>query len=260
MTAPRNDDGRPGSDLRDVAGKAALITGGARGLGRMHALTLGRLGCHLALIDTNSDGLRQAAAEITGFGGQVEIFTGSVDDRAFVADAVDRAAARFGGIDILVNNAGISGQYLAIEEIDATHLTRMFQIHVLGAFNCAAAVIPGMKRRRSGRIINTSSTWGTTGNEISSHYCAAKAALLGATKAWAKELAPYGICVNAIAPGWIDTDKWSPEKRAAEAARIPMQRFGSPAEISELVAFLASPAAGFISGQVISPNGAQTIT
>lgn len=244
----------------NLSGMRACVTGGARGLGRTHALAMAEQGADLVLIDLNEEGLDAIRQEIEMRGRQCLVFAGSVDDAAFVGKAIDTAVDRWGGIDILVNNAGISGQYLSIEEIDDTLLTRMFQVHVIGAFNCTRAVLPTMKRQRAGRIINTASTWGLVGHEISSHYCAVKAALIGATKAWAKELAEYGICVNAIAPGWIDTNKWTPEKRALEAAKVPLGRFGTPEEVATLVAYLASPAAAFISGQVLSPNGGQAIT
>lgn len=225
----------------------------------MHALAMAELGANLMLIDLNAESLDIVRTEVEAFGVETLIFEGRVDDAAFVEKTFKMAIDTWGGIDVLVNNAGISGQYLTVEQIDENLLLSMLQVHVVGAFNCARAVIPSMKNQRSGRIINTSSTWGLVGHEISSHYCAAKAALLGATKAWAKELAPHGICVNAIAPGWIDTNKWTPEKRAAEIGNIPLGRFGTPEEIAMLVAYLASPATAFLSGQVISPNGAQAI-
>lgn len=247
------------SRLYGLTGSVAWITGGARGLGRSHAVTMASLGCDLALVDVNEEGLKETQGLVRGLGRRCEIFTGGVNDAAFVDRAVSDAAAQLGRIDILINNAGVSGQYLTVEQVEPDLLLLMLSVHVVGAFNCARAIVPVMKRQKSGRIINTASTWGLVGNEVSSHYCAAKAALIGATKAWAKELAPFGICVNAIAPGWIDTNKWTAEKVAMEAKKIPIGRFGKPQEVSAMVAYLASPAGAFISGQVLSLNGAQTI-
>jgi 3-oxoacyl-[acyl-carrier protein] reductase len=167
-----------------------------------------------------------------------------------------------GRIDILVNNAG-HGQRSKFEEVSEADFDRMFAVHVKGSFFAAQAVVPGMKERRYGKIINISSIWGMTGAEIASHYCAAKAALLGLTKAWAKELAPWNIHVNAVAPGAVLSGgplKFdSPERLREKTELVPLKRYAAPIELSYAVAFLASPEADFITGQVLSANGGQTI-
>jgi 3-oxoacyl-[acyl-carrier protein] reductase len=139
----------------------------------------------------------------------------------------------------------------------------MFAVHVKGSFFAAQAVIPGMKERRYGKIVNISSMWGMTGAPVAPHYCAAKAALLGFTKAWAKELAPWNIHVNAVAPGGVKSGGPikldSAETLKAKEARVPLKRYCEPVEIAYAVAYLASPEADFVTGQVISPNGGEVI-
>jgi 3-oxoacyl-[acyl-carrier protein] reductase len=139
----------------------------------------------------------------------------------------------------------------------------MIAVHVRGAFFATQAVVPAMKLRRYGKIINISSIWGMTGAPVAPHYCAAKAALLGATKAWAKELAPWNIHVNAVAPGGVRSGgpvkHDTPEVLKAKEARVPLKRYCEPVEMSYAVAYLASPEADFVTGQVISPNGGEVI-
>jgi 3-oxoacyl-[acyl-carrier protein] reductase len=175
---------------------------------------------------------------------------------------VRQAEAELGSIDILVNNAGI-GQHLAIEQVSVDAFQRMFDVHVKGTFLCAQAVVPGMKARRSGRIVNISSIWGMVGADTASHYCAAKAAVLGFTKAWARELAPWNILVNAVCPGGVMTEMpirvQGMDRIREKEKKVPLGRWAQPREIAETVAFLASGEAAFITGQAISPNGGETI-
>jgi 3-oxoacyl-[acyl-carrier protein] reductase len=175
---------------------------------------------------------------------------------------VDRALSSFGRLDILVNNAGI-GADRPIEAIDEAAFERMIAVHVKGSFFCGQAAAEPMKRQRYGRIINTSSRWAMAGHHLASHYIAAKAALLGLTKAWAKELAPFSITVNAIAPGGVKTpmvQRYLGEAGiAAEAAQVPLGRWAEPVEMAYTVAFFASTEAAFITGQVVSPNGGKTV-
>ena len=170
---------------------------------------------------------------------------------------------QLGAIDILVNNAGIGGEP-TIEETSEQEFDCTLAVHVKGTFFATQATVPGMKQRRSGKIINISSIWGMVGHHYASPYCGAKAAILGLTKAWAKELAPWNITVNAIAPGGVltemvlsqpDIESRMPEK----IKRVPLGRYAEPREISYLVTYLASAGADFITGQVISPNGGEVI-
>jgi 3-oxoacyl-[acyl-carrier protein] reductase len=216
-------------------------------------------GADVIVQDSNAESVEETVALVRKTGRRAHAIACDIADVATAQEAIGRAEAAMGRIDVLVNNAGISGQHLAIEDIDEDRFDRMVAVHVTGGFFAAQAVIPGMKRRRKGAIVNTASAWGMTGWPVSSHYCAVKAALLGFTKAWAKELAPYAIRVNAVAPGWIDTGKHPAEKVAIWAQSVPLRRFGTPAEVSALVAFLASDEAAFITGQVISPNGGETV-
>ena len=150
-----------------------------------------------------------------------------------------------------------------LEDISVDILERMFAVHVTGSFLCAKAVVPDMKLRRYGKIINISSIWGMTGHHTASHYCAAKSAMLGATKSWAKEFAPDNIHVNAVAPGGVLTPMpikvQGMEKIRDKEKKVPLGRWATPEEISYSVAFLASSESDFITGQVISPNGGETI-
>ena len=231
-------------------------------MGRAHALRLAGLGAGIAIADIDGQRAEAVAAEVLEAGCRAIAIAVDVSEPSAVRAAVARCEHELGGVDILINNAGF-GQRLAIEEIDEAAFDRMFAVHVKGSFFCTQAAAPGMKMRRYGKIINISSIWGMAGADISSHYCAAKAALLGLTKAWAKELAPWNIHVNAVAPGGVlsggplTLDSSEELKRKIEA--VPLKRYAAPEEIAHAVAFLASPEADFITGQVISPNGGQTI-
>jgi 3-oxoacyl-[acyl-carrier protein] reductase len=243
-------------------GQVAWITGSGRGMGRAHAELMAARGADIVIHDVLVDEAAAAAAAVKKLGRRVLVSTASVSDvaamRALVADA-ERA---LGAVDILVNNAGI-GQHLAIEDITPADFERMFDIHVKGSFFCGQAVIPGMKSRKRGRIINISSNWGMVGANTASHYCAAKTALLGLTKAWAKELAPWNILVNAVCPGGVMTEMpirvQGMEKIREKERKVPLGRWAQPEEIAEAVAFLASGEAAFITGQALSPNGGETI-
>jgi 3-oxoacyl-[acyl-carrier protein] reductase len=183
-------------------------------------------------------------------------------DTAAVLAMTAAAAAALGPISILVNNAG-HGHRAQLGEIGEDDYHRMMAVHVRGSFFAVQGVVPGMKSARQGKIINISSMWGMTGAPVASHYCAAKAALLGFAKSWAKELAPWNIHVNAVAPGGVHSGgpkKFdTPEIVRAKEAKVPLGRYCQPVEIAYAVAFLASPEADFITGQVISPNGGETI-
>jgi|SRR5687767_4295142 len=243
-------------------GKVAWITGSGRGMGRAHAEMMAARGADIVVHDVLKDEAAAAADAVRSLGRRVLVSNASVTDVAAMRALVAEAERELGSVDILVNNAGI-GQHLAIEDISPESFQRMFDIHVKGSFFCAQAVIPGMKARRSGRIINISSIWGMVGANTASHYCAAKTAVLGLTKAWAKELAPWNILVNAVCPGGVMTEMpirvQGMEKIREKEKKVPLGRWAQPEEIAETVAFLASDEAAFITGQAISPNGGETI-
>jgi len=170
--------------------------------------------------------------------------------------------AVFGGIDLLVNNAGIGDNSTPVDEMNDDQWERMINVHLSGTFRMTRAAVPSMKKRGGGRIVNISSQSGMVGEPDYCHYCAAKAGILGLTKALAKELAPFKIAVNAVAPGVIETPyfkNYSEEQMAAKRALVPWGRLGRPEDVAELTAFLLSDAAEYITGQVVSPNGGKTI-
>jgi 3-oxoacyl-[acyl-carrier protein] reductase len=242
--------------------KIALITGAGDGMGRAHALLMAERGADIIVADIKKEGAEETAAGVRKLGRRAHVAVVDMADVAAVQEMAASAASAFGPIDILVNNAGY-GQRAETAEIGLADFDRMFAVHVRGSFFCAQAVIPAMKQRRSGKIINISSIWGMAGAPVAPHYCAAKAALLGLTKAWAKELAPWNIHVNAVAPGGVRSGGPmkldNSEILKAKEEKVPLKRYCQPVEISYAVAYLASPEADFVTGQVISPNGGETI-
>ncbi len=243
-------------------GKVALVTGSGDGMGRAHALLMAERGADIVVHDILAEKAEATAAALSKIGRRVHVAVCDVGDVAAVRAMVREAEAALGRIDILVNNAGF-GQRLQTEDVDEAGFDRMFAVHVKGSFFCGQAVIPGMKRRRSGKIVNIASIWGMAGADVSPHYCAAKAALIGLTKAWAKELAPWNIHVNAVAPGGVlsggPLKLDDPDVLKRKIEQVPLKRYSRPEEQAYAVAFLASPEADFITGQVLSPNGGQTI-
>jgi len=249
--------------MAEFDGRVAVITGAARGMGEAHARLLAERGATVVVQDVLGDLAETTAASIRAGGGRAEAMACDITDIARLAALLGEAEKRLGSIDILVNNAGI-GSEEPLDEIDERQFDRMFGVHVKGAFFATKAVVPGMKSRRRGKIINISSIWGMVGHQYASDYCGAKAALLGLTKAWAKEFAPWNIHVNAIAPGGVVTEmvlsQPNIEARMAEKVkRVPLARYAQPIEIAHTVAFLASSESDFITGQLISPNGGETI-
>ena len=239
--------------------RVALITGSGDGMGRAHALLMAERGADVVVVDINRRGAEETAEGVRRLGRRALVCETDVAQVALVEKTVALAESEFGRV---VNNAGY-GQRATTPEIDEAAFDRMFGVHVKGSFFFTRAVIGGMKARRSGKIINISSIWGMTGAPVASHYCAAKAALLGFTKAWAKEFAPWNIHVNAVAPGGVRSGGPmkldNSEILRAKEEKVPLKRYCDPREISYAVAFLASSEADFITGQVISPNGGEVI-
>ena len=242
-----------------LAGQIALVTGGSRGIGRATVLTLGRLGAYVVINYRNN----QAAAEetlaaLTADGqGRGELCRFDIADENQVEAAIKIIVDRHHKIDILVNNAGVTADNLLIR-MKPDDWDQVVGINLKGTILCTKAVTRVMLRQRYGRIIHLSSVVGQTGNAGQSIYAATKAGILGFTKAVAREVASRGITVNAVAPGFIETEMTAqlPAKLQEEFLRsIPLGRFGTCDDVAESIAFLAGPAAGYITGQVISVNG-----
>lgn len=238
--------------------KTVLITGASRGIGRAAAELFAEKGYRLLL---NYHASEQAAQELerrlAGEGADVMPVRADVSDVKQVEAMIAAGEARFGSIDVLVSNAGIAAQRL-FTDITPEEWRRMMAVNLDGAFYCCRGVLPGMIRRKRGKIVIVSSMWGLVGASCEVHYSASKAALIGMTRALAKEVGPSNIQVNCVAPGVIDTDMnaaLDARSRAELAEQTPLGRLGTPREAAQAIAFLASEEADFITGQVLSPNG-----
>lgn len=240
-----------------LAGKTALVTGGARGLGRNIAITLAIHGAKIALIDIHANELQEVVTEIQNLRGEAIALLTDVTSSSAVSDAVQEAERSFGNIHILVNNAGNNRNSL-VRDGNPDDLADLFSVHVTGCFNCIHAVLKPMREQMYGRIINIASVVGLTGVAGTPYYAAAKAGLMGLTRATAAEVAGRGITVNAIAAGYIETGlglSFDIELKRRIIDRIPMGRFAAPEEISEVVSFLASEKASYITGTIINVSG-----
>ncbi|MCS6800867.1 MAG: 3-oxoacyl-[acyl-carrier-protein] reductase [Chloroflexota bacterium] len=241
-----------------LAGKAALVTGASRGLGRAIAIAFAEAGASVAVgYAVNAEQAAETADRIRAAGGSAILVQGDVAQPAEAERAVQQTVDAFGTIDILVNNAGITRDTLALrlseEEWDA-----VVDTNLKGAFFCSKAALRTMIRRRSGRIINMTSVVGLRGNAGQANYAAAKAGIIGLTKALAREVGSRGITVNAIAPGFIDvgmTETLSEQQRTAVLQQIPLGRFGAAHEVAAVALFLASDAAGYLTGVTIPVDG-----
>lgn len=238
--------------------KTALVTGASRGIGREIAFRLAKEGYAVILhYNRNESRARELTDEIHGLKVPVLAVKADFAIPGDIQKMFKTIFTQFSGIDVLVNNAAVAEQKL-FTDLTESDWQRMFDINVKSAFLCAKESIPSMIRKQHGRIINLSSIWGVAGASCEVHYSASKAALIGFTKALAKELGPSGITVNCVAPGVIDTDmnrQLPAETLSALAQEAPLGRLGTPEDVAHTVLFLASEQAGFITGQVISPNG-----
>jgi 3-oxoacyl-[acyl-carrier protein] reductase len=238
--------------------KVALVTGGARGIGREIALGLASEGAHIAFTDIRLEG---AADEVVNLirakGVKATAIQSDVRNLAEAQNAIDSIVKEYKRIDILVNNAGITRDNL-IMRMSEEEWDSVININLKGTFNFCKAACRQMLGQREGKIINIASIVGVIGNAGQANYSASKAGVIGLTKTLAKEFASRNIQVNAIAPGFIDTDmtqKLTPEQREILLSAIPMKRIAKPEEIAKVVVFLASPAASYITGQVLNVDG-----
>ena len=238
--------------------KTVLITGASRGIGRAIAKLFAAQEYNVVInYCKNAEGAAALEREINASYPHALALRADVADRAQVDDMVRRSLERFGRVDVLVNNAGIARQEL-LSDVREEEWDRMFDVNVKGMFHCTQAVLPGMLRAKRGKIVNLSSVWGLTGASCEVCYSASKAAVIGFTRALAKEVGPSGIQVNCVAPGVIATDMNEALDDTALAALLeetPLGRIGSPCDVAQAVLFLASDQADFITGQVLSPNG-----
>ncbi len=238
--------------------KCALITGASGGIGSEIAVRLAKDGFSIAACycsDKNS--VRELEKELAGMGAEYRIYQLDVSDRENVNKVFADATEFFGGVSVLVNNAGIAQQKL-FTDITEPEFDRITAVNFKGVFNCCQCAVPFMVSQKSGKIINISSMWGVYGASCETVYSATKAAVIGLTKALARELAPSNIQVNCVAPGAIDTkmnSNLSNEEKLAFAQEIPMGRFGTAAEIAGVVSFLVSEDSNYLTAQVITADG-----
>jgi 3-oxoacyl-[acyl-carrier protein] reductase len=242
----------------NLSGKAALVTGASRGIGREIALELARQGANLAVNYSGSEAkANEVVDEIKALGREAFAVKCDVSNSAEVADMVKAAIDRFGRLDILVNNAGITKDNLLMR-MKEEEWDDVISINLKGVFLCTKAVTRQMMKQRQGRIINIASIVGVSGNPGQANYVAAKAGVIGLTKTTAKELASRNITVNAIAPGFITTDmtdKLPEEVKTEMLKQIPLARFGEPKDIAKVTAFLASDDAAYMTGQTLHIDG-----
>jgi len=242
-----------------LAGKKALVTGGNSGIGRAVALAYAKAGADVTVAWRENPAAAQATvAAIVETGRQAIAVRCDVTDERSVADLFSAHKKRFGALDILVNNAGIQKSQ-PIFDTALEDWERMMAVHLRGAFLCSRAAAKTMKPRRQGRIVNVCSQLGYIGRADYTAYSAAKAGLIGFTRALAKELAPHGILVNGVAPGLVDTgfDPLSAKAKRAHAAALPLKRLGTPDDMTPSFVFLASDESRYFCGQLLHPNGGE---
>ena len=251
--------------LFDLTGKTALVTGASRGLGQAMALALAEAGCDVALNSRSADSLSETAKKIQGMGRKAVVAAGDVSEESQVEQVIQAAVKGLGRLDLLINNAGIwEGSYLL--RLKKENWDQVLKVNLTAVYLMAQAAAKVMIKQKSGKIINVSSILGFTANQQSLAYGATKSAVIQMTKVMAVELGYAGIRVNAIAPGFFDTDMTqryheddSKEALEAYTAKIPLRRRGQPEDLSGLIVFLASKASDHITGQTIVIDGGESL-
>lgn len=240
-----------------LQGKVALVTGSAQGIGREIAFTLAREGADVVISDINSEKASQTAKEVEGLGRKSLGLELNVVDYSKVEEAINKILDKFARVDILINNAGITKDNLMLRMNEADW-DAVINVNLKGTFNCTKAVSRVMIKQRYGKIVNIASIIGIIGNAGQANYSASKAGIIALTKTTAKEFASRNINVNAVAPGFIQTDmtaKLPEEVRQKMLAMIPLNRFGLPADVANACLFLVSEEASYITGQTIVVDG-----
>lgn len=241
-----------------INNKVLVVTGASRGIGAEIAYRAALAGyCVVINYNNSEEAAQKVCARIKNEGGKAICIKADVSDEAQVKTLCQKVLDLYGRVDVLVNNAGISS-FSLFTDITTELWDKTFDVNVKGQFLVTRAFLPSMIRRKEGKIINISSVWGICGSSCEVHYSASKAAIIGMTKALAKEVGPSGICVNCVAPGVIDTEMnkaLTPEDLKSLADETPLERIGTAYDVAKTVLFLASDDASFITGQVISPNG-----
>jgi 3-oxoacyl-[acyl-carrier protein] reductase len=243
--------------MSSLTGKIALVTGASQGIGRACALELARAGATVAVAARNIEKLDAVAAEIAQAGGSAKAYALDVSSEESIKAAAKAVLADHGAVHILINNAGITRDGLALR-MRLADFDDVLRTNLTGAFLLTQAVISSMMKARWGRVINITSVVGETGAAGQANYAASKAGLIGLTKSLAREFASRGITVNAIAPGFIETamtGALTDEQKTAILAQIPLARYGADADIAAAVAYLASEAAGYVTGHTLDVNG-----
>ena len=245
----------PGISLE---GQVALVTGSSRGIGAVIARRMAQAGARVALnYNASPDAALEVKDAIANIGGDAMLTAGDVSDESQAQQIIKAVISEFGRIDILINNAGIHRDRLLLR-MSAADFDQVLQVNLRGAFLCTRYVMPHLIRQHYGRVVNMSSVVGLTGNPGQANYAAAKAGLIGFTKAVAREVASRNVTVNAVAPGYIATgmvEDLNDEQRNQILERIPMGRFGTSEDVAETILFLSSKGAGYLTGQVLTVDG-----
>nr|MBU1327768.1 3-oxoacyl-[acyl-carrier-protein] reductase [Candidatus Omnitrophota bacterium] len=240
-----------------LEGKLAIVTGGARGIGKEIAMLFAKQGANIAICDVNLEEAEKTAKEIQDSGRESLAFKVDVTDQSQIQDMVDKILDKFNKIDILINNAGITKDNLLLR-MSEEEWDKVIAVNLKGTFLCTKIVSKVMLKQRFGKIVNLASIIGIMGNAGQANYAASKAGIIGLTKSVAKELASRNICVNAIAPGFIKTDmtaRLAEEVQKKMLSVIPLARFGEAKDVADLAIFLSSESSSYITGQVIQVDG-----